>query len=117
MEKDGRAQDKEVTGFDPAQLSMTFTGDRMRATSVSAQGQKLVREWTFRLEPSTKPKRITLIEVDGGTEMTAIYKIERDTLTMCRGYAGQPVPTDFATKPGDKRKLGVYKREKVPERH
>ena len=68
-------------------------------------------EWTYKLDPSKKPRQIDIVyRMDGkdSKPVLGIFRIENDTLTMCFGEKERP--TDFATKADDGRALFVLKR-------
>jgi RNA polymerase sigma factor (sigma-70 family) len=67
---------------------------------------------TYKLGPAKKPKAIAITNENGGTFL-GIYKLERDTLTVCLGGENDNErPTEFASKEGTKVVLVVLKREK-----
>src|SRR5262245_10484677 len=66
---------------------------------VDLGGMKL--ELTFKLDPSKKPKAIDLVMTKGDEKAITqgIYEINETTLRLCRPTeAGNPRPTEFATK-------------------
>jgi uncharacterized protein (TIGR03067 family) len=70
------------------------------------------RDLTFTLDPSQKPRQITLTE-SKGKPLEGIYSLEGDTLKLCLpSMPGAKRPTNLATKVGDGFKLLVLKRQK-----
>jgi uncharacterized protein (TIGR03067 family) len=73
-------------------------------------------ELSAKLDAGKKLKEIDLTYEAGdnkGKTNHAIYKLEGDTLTMCRPQqAGQARPTEFASKEGSGQILSVWKRDK-----
>src|SRR4051794_2727243 len=79
------------------------------------EGDKVVTQGTRKLDPTRSPKAVDDTHTVGpfkGKTYLGIYKLEGDTFTTCNGSAGQPRPTEFATKPRTNLLLIVYKREK-----
>jgi uncharacterized protein (TIGR03067 family) len=69
----------------------------------------------FSIDPSKKPKTIDYQVSDGptkGQKHLGIYELSGDTLKSCFGAHGSEHPIDFTSKPGDRRTLFVWKREK-----
>lgn len=54
---------------------------------------------TFRLEPSKRPREITMVRERGG-EVLGIYEFRGDRLMLCAGKPDSPRPADFTTRPG-----------------
>jgi uncharacterized protein (TIGR03067 family) len=77
---------------------------------------KSTHEAILTLDPTKSLKAIDMKLADGpnkGETAEGIYKLESDTLTICRPrLPPQPRPTDFTTKPGTDRFLVVWQREK-----
>jgi uncharacterized protein (TIGR03067 family) len=71
-------------------------------------------EMTHKLLSGMQPSAMDLTVVEGqdkGRTFPAIYKLEGDTLTVCRSiHPGQPRPTEFGTKPDSGLMLVVWKR-------
>jgi RNA polymerase sigma-70 factor (ECF subfamily) len=73
-----------------------FAGDK----AVMTQGGR-VEEVTFRLDPAKRPKEMNI--VFGFTEVhRAIYRLDGNTLTICKSHPPADRPTAFATKAGSK---------------
>lgn len=101
---------------------VTIDGDKWtveRKLTIGKQNPK--SEYTFAIDPSKTPKHFDLIQSDGkgGTKtQQSIYKIEKDTLTICSsgGRGGgdkEERPTEFKTSPrggGGGGVIQVYKR-------
>ncbi len=68
------------------------------------------------LDPSKKPKTIDYRMLEGftkGKTQLGIYELDGDTFRSCFSAPGDPRPTDFTTKAGDRRTLSVWKRVKA----
>ena len=69
----------------------------------------------YALDPTRTPKRIwiTLTPTDPSEmpeQVAGIYEIDGDTFKSCFGAPDEPRPTDFASKPGDRRTYSIWKR-------
>jgi uncharacterized protein (TIGR03067 family) len=77
---------------------------------------KGTHEAIITIDPTKNPKTIDMKLADGdnkGETAEGIYKLEGDTLTICRPrLPPRPRPTEFSTKPGTDCFLVVWKREK-----
>lgn len=71
---------------------------------------------TVKLNPSTKPKEMDIIGVEGpnkGKTFLAIYEIDGDTLKVCYDLGGTKRPVEFKTsKESPTLFLVTYKRQK-----
>jgi uncharacterized protein (TIGR03067 family) len=67
------------------------------------------------IDPSKKPKAIDHL-IDSGPEaglhLKGIYEFSGDTVKICFAQPGQPRPTSFSTRIGNRETLGVWKRMK-----
>jgi uncharacterized protein (TIGR03067 family) len=70
----------------------------------------------FEVDPSTKPKTIRLVRMEGDKPEAArahgCYQLDGDTLTICLGPESMPRPTAFETKPKSQQELYKFKRDK-----
>ncbi len=83
-----------------------FTGDRMTMKK-SGRGAE---QFTFKLDPTKKPKAISVYDDGGRLRGVGVYKFQGDRLQLCIGDDDEPRPTDFA--PGKRRLVVVLKRAK-----
>lgn len=93
------------------ETKLQYDGDRW----IVKVGAKEVANGTFKIDPTKIPKEMDLFDKTGvknSNTKLAIYEITGDTYKYCVAPAGQPRPTEFASKPGSKLSLGVSKREK-----
>ncbi len=103
--KDGSGIRMGPTGTGPAPpIYVAILGDRLEVPWDSA--------FALRLDPTAKPKRLTIRGVTGeakGKSHRGIYKLDGDTLTICTETAGSGWPESFEPRaPGAV--LEVYKR-------
>jgi uncharacterized protein (TIGR03067 family) len=76
---------------------------------------KLLGTGTINIDPTQQPMRIEIAEKgsDGSeTTILGIYKIESDSLTICRTSDGKSLPEDFSSKTGSGNTLRAFKRQK-----
>jgi len=84
-------------------------------TTVTVGGQLMLKA-KFKINPSLKPKTIDYEMIDGwtkGKKQLGIYELEGDTVKFCFSAPEAERPADFMSKPGDRRTLSVWKREKA----
>jgi len=82
-------------------------GDKLTITVASKKKEETAR---FKLNPTTKPKQIDILE--GQTAALGIYSLEGDTLTICWTKGGKERPTALTTKDQPTWMMVVFKREK-----
>jgi uncharacterized protein (TIGR03067 family) len=92
-------------------LKLTITGEEWKVRSGDEEKIKM----TFKIDPSKDPKTIDLTIKSGGKVSRGIYKLEGDTLTVCRTFADAERPKEFKTPAGEQAAAGqliVWKRAK-----
>jgi uncharacterized protein (TIGR03067 family) len=98
--KGGKPQDEAKD------MVLTFEGDKVKMMRGDQQ-----HEMTFKLDPSKKPKWITVDIM--GKPGEGIYSLEGDTLKVCHGEGDNaPRPTEFASKEGTNVVVITLKRAK-----
>lgn len=89
------------------QAEVVFEADKFTSPGIQA---------TFKLDPSQDPKAMDISYVEGpaaGQTVKAIYKLEGETLTICRARAeGFDRPKEFTAPAGSGRFLFEFKRTK-----
>src|SRR5262249_47626330 len=93
-------------------MKLTVKGDQ---GIVSRQGQEREQKYTIKKDPSQKPKTLDLTNYYGNEEFASlgIYKLEDDTITLCRTTETGDIdrPREFKTTP-EEGILVVWKRAK-----
>jgi uncharacterized protein (TIGR03067 family) len=79
--------------------------------TVYFDGKPVVKEVSFKIDPTKKPKQVDDTLADGRM-IHGIYEVDGDTLRTCVAPIGKDRPTEFASKPGSGHTLRVFKREK-----
>ncbi len=93
------------------QMKRVCKGDE---TTTTMGGQLFIKA-KITLDPSKTPKTIDYVMLDGftkGKTQLGIYEVDGDTFKSCLAAPGAERPTDFTSKPGDRRTLSVWKRQK-----
>ena len=75
-----------------------------------------IDQGTYKLIPAEEPKAMDITGTDGpnkGKTFLAIYELAGDTLRICYDLEGKTRPREFATLPGTRQFLAVYKRAKA----
>jgi uncharacterized protein (TIGR03067 family) len=70
---------------------------------------------TFQIDPSAKPKGMTIVGTEGpnkGRTIPAIYQVQGDTLLICYDLSGKDRPTEFKTEAGSKLYFVTYQKAK-----
>jgi clostripain len=108
LEQRGVKTRDEVVGL----MKLTVKGDQW---IVSRQGQGREQKYTIRIDPSQNPKTLDLTNNAGNREFASlgIYKLEGDTITLCRTTETGDIdrPREFKTTP-EEGILVVWKRAK-----
>jgi len=105
---DGQPMPEEIR----KQMKRVCKGDEATTT----MGERIILKAKITLDPLQKPKTINYQMTDGvtkGKTQLGIYELDGDTFKSCFSAPGDPRPTDFTTKPGDRRTLTQWKREKA----
>lgn len=75
---------------------------------------QVIDEYTYQIDPSTSPARITLTITQGpdqGKSVPGIYRLKGDRLDICRQVVpGGPPPEEFASGKGSGFVWAVFKR-------
>jgi uncharacterized protein (TIGR03067 family) len=95
------------------------TGKRVAkdgVTTISVGGSVYFKA-KFTIDPAKKPKAIEYAMTEGPTKgktQLGIYELdaEKGQVKFCFAAPGDPRPTDFASKPGTRHTLSVWKRDK-----
>jgi uncharacterized protein (TIGR03067 family) len=83
-------------------------------TTVTLKGQ-LYSKSSFTLDPSTRPKNIDYVVLEGkdkGKKLLGIYERDGDKVTFCFAAPGKERPTDFTAGDGSERTKSVWQRIK-----
>ena len=95
------------------EIRITFKGDKMLILERGGTGK---REYSFKLDPSKKPKAIDVTPLDGPFKdktAPAIYELKGDELKLCMpNQETKDRPTEFKAAKGSKLGLFVLKRSK-----
>jgi uncharacterized protein (TIGR03067 family) len=86
-------------------LTFVVKGDKGTLKHGEGEGQ----EGPLKVDPGKDPREMDL--TFGKDEIKAIYKLEKDTLTVCTAHSADERPKAFATKEGTKLALLVFKKK------
>jgi RNA polymerase sigma factor (sigma-70 family) len=99
-----------------AGVTLSFSAAELRfaAQPINPLGnpwETITSAYTYRLDPTQKPKTIDLLDVRDGAFLKGIYRCEDDRLLICWALAGgKERPTDFTAIAKANRVLTVYRR-------
>jgi uncharacterized protein (TIGR03067 family) len=106
VEVDGKDGSDTEKGMELKGATLTFTADKI----VAKAGEKSV-EFTYKLDPSAKPKTIDL-DNGGGKSWMSVYSLDGNTLKICSPHEpGGDRPAEVGTKEGSRSFMLVLKRE------
>lgn len=91
--------------------SVIIQGDKM----IGKHGQQVKQETVFQIEPTATPKTIDLKTIKGvevGKKVLGIYRLEKDTLTVCLSEKEGDRPQEFKAPRQTLRYVLVFKRER-----
>jgi uncharacterized protein (TIGR03067 family) len=92
-------------------VTLTVSGDRY--TIVGGKGIGTSGAGTIKIDATKSPKEVDSTATEGqdaGQVYLGIYEIRGDKQRACFAAPGEPRPTEFASEPGSKMLLQVWKR-------
>ena len=95
----------------PRKATLTIKGDKYTVR----EGEKVVADGTFTVDPTATPKSLDGIPSSGpdkGKPHRGIYEVKGDTYRVCLAPPGKPRPKAFESKEGSGHALVTYKRAK-----
>jgi uncharacterized protein (TIGR03067 family) len=108
VENNGKKAEAKVI----ANMRLVVAGDKMTALD----GKDVMDEYTFRLDPTTRPRAIDLKVQTGdekGKTVRGIYRVEGDALTVCVAEPDKKDrPKEFLAPEGSSFMLLVFQRAK-----
>jgi uncharacterized protein (TIGR03067 family) len=90
-------------------VKVVFAGDKFKFDSGKPQN----KDATFKIDPTKKPKQITITseEKGGKMDLLGIYEFDGDKLKLCLHASGER-PTEFKSTPETKSLRMLLKKEK-----
>jgi uncharacterized protein (TIGR03067 family) len=82
-------------------------------TYVTYRENRPIMKGRYRVDPAQTPREIDIIATTGeneGKTLKGIYRLEKDTLTLCYIVPDKDRPTQFKSEPGSGVTLTVWKR-------
>jgi uncharacterized protein (TIGR03067 family) len=107
----GKVDGKEIAADMAAKLRLELGKDRY----TTRRGDSVLFEGTYKLDAGKSPKQIDIVATEGehkGQAAQGIYRIDGDKHEICYTMPGNKRPTAFASEPGSKAFLIVWKRAK-----
>jgi uncharacterized protein (TIGR03067 family) len=99
-----------LPGAELAELRLTLTATSYTLTNALGDDRGVVKK-----DGSQTPMTMDVTGTEGpnqGKTMLAIYQLSGDRLTICYDLTGKSRPTKFETRPGSRRFLVTYQRQK-----
>jgi uncharacterized protein (TIGR03067 family) len=97
---------------------LTIQGRRVDATIKTPQGISFEVQGEVRLDETTSPRSLDWVNFSGADQqefpqIPAIYKLDRDTFTLCNGGMNGTRPKEFKPGDGALADLVVFERERL----
>ena len=98
---------------------LTIQGRRVDATIKTPQGVSFEVQGEVRLDETTSPRSLYWVNFSGADQqefpqIPAIYKLDRDTFTLCNGGMNGTRPKEFKPGDGALADIVVFERERPP---
>ena len=92
---------------------------RVDATIITPQGVRFQVQGEVRLDETTSPRSLDWVNFSGADQqefpqIPAIYKLDRDTFTLCNGGMIRTRPKEFKPGDGALADVVVFERERPP---
>ncbi len=103
--------DENVSAKQGPTTKLVYEGN----TWIIKVGDKTVASGEFKIDATTTPKQIDIMDESGmknDKTKLGIYELDGDTYKYCLAPAGKPRPTELTSTAGSGHSLGVSKREK-----
>ncbi len=97
---------------------LQIQGKKVDASISTPQGIRFQLRGELKLDESTTPRNLDWIKFSGADQqefpdVPAIYKISRDTFTICNGGLNGPRPKEFKSGEGVLSEVIVFERERI----
>jgi uncharacterized protein (TIGR03067 family) len=98
---------------------LSIQGRRANATIKTPQGISFEVQGQVRLDETTSPRSLDWVNFSGADQqefpqIPAIYKLDRDTFTLCNGGMNGTRPKEFKPGDGALADVVVFERERSP---
>jgi uncharacterized protein (TIGR03067 family) len=95
---------------------LAVQGRRVDAWVATPQGIRFVFHGEIQIDETTSPRRLDWVKFTGADQqefpqIPGIYKVDRDTFTVCNGGLNGSRPTEFKSGEGLLAEVVVFKRE------